>query len=158
GDTLASALLANGVHLVGRSLKYHRPRGVLSAGVEEPNALMQLRGDGGDRPNIRATEIPLFHGLDAQSQNWRPAEKWDVGALNQPGAPFLPAGFCSKAFMGPGNAWPRYEPFIRSAAGLGHAPEWPPPMPASKRHDFCDVLVVGAGPAGLMAALAATRA
>lgn len=158
GDTLASALLANGVHLVGRGLKYHRPRGVLSAGVEEPNALVQLRGDGGDRPNIRATEIPLFEGLEAHSQNCRPSVKWDIGALNRLAAPLMPAGFYYKTFMGPGNAWPHYEPFIRGAAGLGHAPEWPPPMHGIKRHDFCDVLVAGAGPAGLMAALAAARA
>lgn len=158
GDTLASALLANGVHLVGRSLKYHRPRGIFSAGVEEPNALVQLRGDGDDRPNIRATEIPLFDGLEAHSQNCWPSVALDFGSINGFIAPLLPAGFYYKTFMGPGNGWHFYEPFIRKAAGHGRAPETPSAAYHGKQHGFCDVLVAGAGPAGLMAALAATRA
>ena len=162
GDTLASALLANGVHLVARSYKYHRPRGILSAGSEEPNALVAIdRGEGRTTPNLRATEIELYDGLVAMSQNRWPSLAFDFGAVNSFAAPLLAAGFYYKTFMGPrllgsNRAWTRiYEPLIRRAAGLGKAPQQPDPDRYANRFAHCDVLVVGAGPAGLGAALAA---
>ncbi|MEX2628751.1 MAG: sarcosine oxidase subunit alpha family protein [Tistlia sp.] len=159
GDTLASALLANGVRLVGRSFKYHRPRGVFSAGPEEPNALVELRSGARREPNTRATVAELYDGLEATSQHAWPSLKWDLGALNQLAAPFIPAGFYYKTFMGPTRrAWMVYEHFIRKAAGLGRAAEAADPDRYEKRHGFCDLLVVGGGPAGLAAALAAGRA
>ena len=157
GDTLASALLANGVHLVGRSFKYHRPRGFLSAGAEEPNALVGIRR-GGDRhtPNVRATVQELHDGLDAVSQNRWPSLSFDLGAVNDLAAPFFSAGFYYKTFMWPKAAWKHiYEPFIRSAAGLGTAPTHPDPDHYASRYAHCDVLVIGGGAAGLCAALAA---
>ncbi len=158
GDTLASALLANGVHLVGRSFKYHRPRGILTAGSEEPNALIQL-GDGAKtEPNLRATQIELFDGLVASSQNRWPSLGFDIGAINNLLSRYFPAGFYYKTFMWPPSFWMKYEYFIRRAAGLGKAPEAPDPDRYSKTFAHCDVLVVGAGPAGLAAALAAGRA
>jgi sarcosine oxidase subunit alpha len=158
GDTLASALLANGVRLMGRSFKYHRPRGLLSAGPEEPNALVELRSGARREPNTRATVIELFEGLEANSQNRWPSLGFDLMAVNQLFAPFFAAGFYYKTFMWPAAFWEKlYEPLIRRAAGLGRAPLAADPDPYEKAWAFCDVLVIGAGPAGLMAALAAAR-
>ena len=156
GDTLASALLANGVRLVGRSFKYHRPRGVYSAGPEEPNALVELRGGDRHEPNTRATTIELHAGLEAWSQNRWPNLLLDIMQVTNLASPLLPAGFYYKTFMGmPG--WRFYERFIRKAAGLGKPTSAPDPDRYDRMHAFCDVLVVGAGPAGLAAALAAGR-
>ncbi len=159
GDTLASALLANGVSLVGRSFKYHRPRGIVTAGVDEPNALFTI-GTGAQRePNIAGTVVPLADGLVAESQNRWPSLKYDVMQLNGLAAPLLPAGFYYKTFMGPlKGSWMWYEPAIRRAAGLGKATTEPDPDRYETHHGFADVLVVGSGPAGLAAALAAGRA
>ncbi len=157
GDSLASALLANGVRLVGRSFKYHRPRGILSAGPEEPNALVGLRGGGRAEPNTRATMVELYDGLEAVSQNRFPSLGFDIGAAASLVAPLLPAGFYYKTFMGPKGAWRFYEHFIRRAAGMGRTAEGADPDHYEKRHAHCDVLVVGGGPAGLAAALAAGR-
>jgi methylglutamate dehydrogenase subunit C len=159
GDTLASALLANGVTLVGRSFKYHRPRGVYCAGPEEPNALVTLRDGSRRTPNLPATTIELFDGVVAESQNRWPSLRFDLQALNSLFAPFLAAGFYYKTFMGPTRrSWMLYEPFIRRAAGLGRASEAPDPDRYDVRHGFTDVAVIGAGPAGLAAALAAADA
>ena len=157
GDTLASALLANGVHLLGRSFKYHRPRGVLSAGADEPSALVTVRRDAARMtPNLRATQVELYEGLEAYSQNRWPSLELDVGAVSGLLSPFIPAGFYYKTFMWPRSAWHRlYEPRIRAAAGLGRAPEQADPDIYANRFAHCDVLVVGAGPAGLAAAAAA---
>ena len=159
GDTLASALLANGVRLVGRSFKYHRPRGVLSAGSEEPSALVQLGEGARTEPNTRATMVELYDGLVAFSQNRWPTLAFDLMAANGLLAPIFPAGFYYKTFMWPASFWePLYERLIRRAAGLGKGPRALDPDRYEKRHAHCDVLVVGAGPAGLAAALAAGRA
>ncbi|BCH26970.1 sarcosine oxidase subunit alpha [Mesorhizobium sp. L-8-3] len=156
GDTLASALLANGVRLVGRSFKYHRPRGIYSAGPEEPNALVTLGTGGRREPNITATTVELAEGLVAESQNRWPSLKFDAQGINGLFAPFLSAGFYYKTFMGPTRrAWMFYEHFIRKAAGLGRAGEEADPDRYDVRHLFADVAVVGSGPAGLSAALAA---
>ena len=157
GDTLASALLANGIHLAGRSFKYHRPRGILSAGVDEPNALITVRRDRARyTPNLRATQIELYEGLDAISQNRWPSLALDLGAVNSLISPFIPAGFYYKTFMWPRRAWHKlYEPRIRAAAGLGKAPSEPDPDRYASRYAHCDVLIVGAGAAGLAAALTA---
>ncbi|MCB4770988.1 sarcosine oxidase subunit alpha family protein [Ancylobacter sp. Lp-2] len=157
GDTLASALLANGVHLLGRSFKYHRPRGLLSAGSDEPNALVEVKRDAARvTPNLRATQVELYEGLDAASQNRWPSLARDAGAVNDLFAPFLPAGFYYKTFMWPAGAWKRfYEPKIRAMAGLGKAPTLPDPDRYTQNYAHCDVLVIGAGPAGIAAALAA---
>jgi len=157
GDTLASALIANGVHLVGRSFKYHRPRGILSAGSDEPNALVAVSRDTARfTPNLRATQVELYEGLRAESQNRWPSLKFDAGAMNDLAAPFLPAGFYYKTFMWPAGAWKRfYEPKIRAMAGLGRAPTLADPDRYTQHYAHCDVLVIGAGPAGLAAALAA---
>ena len=155
GDTLASALLANGIRLVGRSFKYHRPRGIVTAGPEEPSALVDLLGAAGREPNIRATTLPLHEGLIAESPNCWPSVRFDLGALNDRIARFLPAGFYYKTFMAPGWAWERiYEPLIRRAAGLGRleAIVGRKAGPAETVHEHTDVLVVGAGAAGLAAA------
>ena len=157
GDTLASALLANGVHLVGRSFKYHRPRGIYSAGSEEPNALVQLESGAHTEPNRRATEVELYDGLCAASQNCWPSVKFDLGAVSSGVSRLLPAGFYYKTFMWPASFWMTYEKFIRKAAGLGRSPEEIDPDHYDKLHAHCDVLVVGAGPAGLQAALSAGR-
>ncbi|MBR2691125.1 MAG: sarcosine oxidase subunit alpha [Aquamicrobium sp.] len=159
GDTLASALLANGVHLVGRSFKYHRPRGFLSAGAEEPNALVEIARDSARKtPNVRATVQELYDGLSAKSQNRWPSLSFDVGAVNDVASPFFSAGFYYKTFMWPKSAWKNlYEPNIRSAAGLGVAPDQPDPDHYSSRFAHCDVLVLGGGAAGLAAALAAAE-
>jgi methylglutamate dehydrogenase subunit C len=159
GDTLASALLANGVKLVGRSFKYHRPRGILTAGSEEPNALVTLRTGARAEPNTRATTAQLFDGLEATSQNRWPSLGFDVMAVNQLFAPFLVAGFYYKTFMWPAKFWERvYEPLIRRAAGLGALSMLPDPDSYDRAHDFCDLLVIGGGPAGLAAAVTAGRA
>ncbi|MGP2493774.1 sarcosine oxidase subunit alpha [Mesorhizobium sp. PUT5] len=159
GDTLASALLANGVHLVGRSFKYHRPRGILSAGAEEPNALVQVERDAARKtPNVRATVQELYDGLKASSQNRWPSLSFDVGAVNDLFSSFFSAGFYYKTFMWPKSAWKSlYEPNIRAAAGLGVAPDLPDPDRYASRFAHCEVLVVGAGAAGLAAALAAAE-
>jgi sarcosine oxidase subunit alpha len=157
GDTLASALLANGVHLVGRSFKYHRPRGILGAGSEEPNALVTVRRDAWRlTPNLRATQVELYDGLEAISQNRWPSLRFDAGRINDVLAPFFPAGFYYKTFMWPKKAWHTlYEPVIRRAAGLGESPRLADPDRYAQRYAHVDVLVVGAGPAGIAAALAA---
>ena len=159
GDTLASALVANGVRLVGRSFKYHRPRGILSAGPEEPNALVELRTGARREPNTRATTIELYDGLVAASQNRWPSLKYDLLSINSLAGPIIGAGFYYKTFMWPAAWWEKvYEPLIRRAAGLGRASGVPDPDTYDKANLHCDVLVVGAGPAGLMAALTAGRA
>ena len=160
GDTLASALLANGVHLVGRSFKYRRPRGILCAGSEEPNALVTVgREPSRYTPNLRATQVEIYDGLQARSQNRWPSLRFDAGAVRGRLARLTPAGFYYKTFMWPRSAWKAlYEPFLRSAAGLGRAPSGPDPDRYSHRYHHCDVLVVGAGPAGLAGALAASAA
>ncbi len=158
GDTLASALVANGVRLVGRSFKYHRPRGILSAGPEEPNALVELRDGARREPNTRATTAELYDGLVARSQNRWPSLRFDLMAVNAFAGPALGAGFYYKTFMWPAAFWERlYEPMIRRAAGLGRLAEKPDPDAYERATAFCDVLVIGAGPAGLAAALAAGR-
>ncbi|WP_298917787.1 sarcosine oxidase subunit alpha family protein [uncultured Roseobacter sp.] len=159
GDTLASALLANGVRLMGRSFKYHRPRGVLSAGSEEPNALVELRGGARQEPNTRATTIELFNGLFAKSQNRWPSLAFDALAINDRFSNFLTAGFYYKTFMWPAAFWEKlYEPIIRKAAGLGSLSMKQDPDAYDKGFRHCDLLIIGAGPSGLMAALTAGRA
>lgn len=157
GDTLASALLANGRLLVGRSFKYHRPRGIVGLGAEEPNGIVQVGQGSTTVPNLRATQVELFDGLEAQSVNRWPSLRYDAGAINGFLSPLLPAGFYYKTFMWPASAWPFYERFIRRAAGLGRAPADVDPDNYDKRNRHCDVLVIGGGPAGLAAALAAGR-
>ena len=158
GDTLASALLASGIMVFGRSFKYHRPRGVLGAGVEEPNALVTAGASNRAEPNTRATDIFITPGLIATSQNRWPSLGFDIGAVIGLAAPFLPAGFYYKTFFGGPKFWLFYEHFIRRAAGLGPAPVAADPDHYQHRAAFCDVLVVGSGPAGLAAADAATAA
>ncbi|MBR9762184.1 MAG: sarcosine oxidase subunit alpha family protein [Rhodobacteraceae bacterium] len=159
GDTLASALLASGQKVVGRSFKYHRPRGVFSAGSEEPNALVTLGAGARAEPNVRATMQELFDGLEARSQNRWPSLDWDLLEVNDLFADFLGAGFYYKTFMWPRKAWEwLYEPVIRRAAGLGALSGQADPDPNEKAFAHCDLLVIGAGPAGLMAALQAGRA
>ena len=158
GDTLASALLANGVRLVGRSFKYHRPRGIFTAGSEEPNALVELHKGAAQEPNTRATVTELFDGLSAKSQNHRGSLENDLLAFNDWLSPFLSAGFYYKTFMWPKSFWEKvYEPAIRSAAGLGSLSHKPDPDSYDHGYLHCDVLVIGAGPTGLMAALEAGR-
>jgi heterotetrameric sarcosine oxidase alpha subunit len=159
GDTLASALVANDVKLVGRSFKYHRPRGIMTAGSEEPNALVTLRKGGRAEPNTRATTVQLFDGLDAISQNRWPSLSLDVMAVNQLFSPLLVAGFYYKTFMWPSKFWEKlYEPLIRRAAGLGALAMESDPDTYDRAHGFCDLLLIGGGPAGLAAALTAGRA
>ncbi|MCC7274159.1 MAG: sarcosine oxidase subunit alpha family protein [Alphaproteobacteria bacterium] len=156
GDTLASALIASGERLVARSFKYHRPRGVYSAGAEEPNALVQLGAGARSEPNLRATQIELHDGLVAAAVNAWPGLRFDLGAANQLVAPLLAAGFYYKTFLGPRGWWRRfYEPAIRRMAGMGRAPTLPDPDLYDHMHIHADVLVVGGGPAGLAAARAA---
>jgi heterotetrameric sarcosine oxidase alpha subunit len=158
GDTLASALLANGVRLMGRSFKYHRPRGVLSAGSEEPNALVELRSGARQEPNTRATTAELYDGLLARSQNRLGSLKFDMLAINDRLSNFLTAGFYYKTFMWPAAFWEKvYEPIIRHAAGLGSLSLKDDPDVYDKGFLHCDLLIIGAGPAGLMAALTAGR-
>lgn len=159
GDTLASALMANGVRVVGRSFKYHRPRGVLTAGSEEPNALVEIIEGRQQTPNVRATVQEIYEGLEAKSQNRWPSLKYDMLAVNDLAAPFLSAGFYYKTFMWPRKFWERvYEPLIRRAAGLGSLSGRHDEADYEKAFAFCDLLVIGAGPAGLAAALQAARA
>jgi NADPH-dependent 2,4-dienoyl-CoA reductase/sulfur reductase-like enzyme len=158
GDTLAAALLANGVGLIGRSFKYHRPRGIMSAGVEEPNALVTVGTGGRTEPNTRATDVFVYNGLVARSQNRWPTLAFDLGALLGLAAPVFAAGFYYKTFFGPPKRWMLYERFIRRAAGLGPAPVEADPDAYQHRAQFCDVLVVGSGPAGLAAATEAATA
>ncbi|MFP5479634.1 MAG: sarcosine oxidase subunit alpha family protein [Alphaproteobacteria bacterium] len=158
GDTLASALLANDVRLVGRSFKYHRPRGVLTAGSEEPNALVEVVGPTNQTPNVRATMQEVFEGLVTQSQNRLGSLRFDLLAVNDYLSPFLSAGFYYKTFMWPRAFWESlYEPIIRRAAGLGSLSGKHDEGTYEKAFAFCDVLVIGSGPAGLMAALTAGR-
>ena len=159
GDTLASALIANDVHLVGRSFKYHRPRGILSAGAEEPNALVTVERDAARKtPNVRATVQEVYDGLAAHSQNRWPSLSFDVGAVSDLAGPAFSAGFYYKTFMWPKSAWKSvYEPNIRAAAGLGVAPDQPDPDHYSSRFAHCEVLVLGGGAAGIAAALAAAE-
>ncbi len=158
GDTLASALLANGVRLVGRSFKYHRPRGILSAGPEEPNALVELREGAAREPNTRATVAEIFDGLVSRSQNRFPSLGFDLMSVTGALGPIFSAGFYYKTFMWPASFWERvYEPLIRRAAGLGRASGLPDPDAYDKQSAFADLLVIGAGPAGLSAALHAAR-
>ncbi|KQM31015.1 sarcosine oxidase subunit alpha [Rhizobium sp. Leaf68] len=159
GDSLASALLANGQQIVGRSFKYHRPRGILTAGAAEPNALMTIGNGGRTEPNTRATMQELYAGLEAQSQNRWPSLDFDIGAMTGLISPFLSAGFYYKTFMWPAAFWEKlYEPFIRRAAGLGKASYEADPDAYDKCWAHCDLLVIGAGAAGLTAALTAGRA
>lgn len=160
GDTVASALIANGVHLMGRSFKYHRPRGPIAAGSEEPNALIGTRRSKGQfEPNTRATVQEIWNGLETNSQNKYPSLKFDIGAINDRLYMLFSAGFYYKTFMWPRSFWDRfYEPFIRAAAGLGVSPTEPDPDNYASRYLHTDVLVVGAGPAGLAAARAAAEA
>jgi methylglutamate dehydrogenase subunit C len=159
GDTLASALLANGVRLMGRSFKYHRPRGVIAAGASEPNALVELRDGGRKEANTRATMIELYDGLVAKSQNRWPSLNFDLGAVNSLASPIFVAGFYYKTFMWPKSFWEKlYEPMIRRAAGLGSAATEADPDKYEKCYAHCALLVVGAGPTGLMAAFTAARA
>jgi sarcosine oxidase subunit alpha len=156
---LASALLANGVRLMGRSFKYHRPRGPLSAGSEEPNALVELRTGARQEPNTRATVVELYDGLAANSQNRWPSLRFDAMAINDRLSSFFVAGFYYKTFMWPKSFWEKlYEPIIRRAAGLGSVTREEDPDAYYKGFLHCDLLVIGAGPAGLMAALTAGRA
>ncbi|TIT57429.1 MAG: FAD-binding protein, partial [Mesorhizobium sp.] len=162
GDTIASALLANDVAVVGRSFKYHRPRGIWGAGVEEPNALVTVLKGEVREPNIPATMVEIHDGLIAVSQNRFPSLAWDIHAVNQLGGKILSAGFYYKTFMGPvigplkgTRFWMFCEHFIRRAAGLGSAGSAKDPARYERMNAFCDVLVVGSGPAGLMAAKAA---
>ncbi|WP_246209496.1 sarcosine oxidase subunit alpha family protein [Pikeienuella piscinae] len=159
GDTLASALLANGVRLMGRSFKYHRPRGPLTAGSEEPNALVTIGAGAWTDPNVRATVQEVFEGLEARSQNRLGSLKFDLMAVNDLFHRFFGAGFYYKTFMWPAAFWERlYEPLIRRAAGLGALSGAPDPDCYEHAATHCDLLVIGTGPAGLMAALTASRA
>ncbi|OSQ36731.1 sarcosine oxidase subunit alpha [Thalassospira mesophila] len=160
GDTITSALLANGIHLMGRSFKYHRPRGAVCAGSEEPNALVGTRrGAGQFEPNTRATVQEIWSGLEVTSQNRYPSLSFDIGAVNDRAYMLFSAGFYYKTFMWPKSFWDKvYEPFIRSAAGLGVSPSENDPDKYASRYLHTDVLVIGAGPAGLAAALSASRA
>ncbi|MES1152598.1 MAG: 2Fe-2S iron-sulfur cluster-binding protein, partial [Dongia sp.] len=156
GDTLASALLANDVTLVGRSFKYHRPRGIMSAGVEETNALFTLHDGARREANIPGTMVELIDGLQARTQNAWPSVEFDLMGVNQIASPFFQSGFYYKTFMGPSKgSWMFYEPFIRRAAGLGEATRAFDPDRYETRYDFCEVLVIGAGAAGIAAALSA---
>ena len=158
GDTLASALLANDVRLMGRGFKYHRPRGVFTAGSEEPNALVELRSGNRQEPNTRATVAELFEGLDARSQNHVGPLSFDLLAVNDLMSPFFAAGFYYKTFMWPKAFWEKlYEPMIRRAAGLGSLSMQADPDSYDSGFLHCDLLVIGGGAAGLAAALTAAR-
>jgi len=158
GDTLASALIANDVHLVGRSFKYHRPRGIMTSGSEEPNAIVQVSNNTAyTEPNVRATEIEIHEGLEASSQNCWPSVNFDIGGINNVLSPFLPAGFYYKTFMWPANFWEKYEYLIRHSAGLGKSPKVADPDIYDHKYIHCDVLVIGAGISGIMAAKTAAQ-
>lgn len=161
GDTLASALMADGQSVIARSFKYHRPRGIYSAGVEEPNALVHMRSGARHEPNVRATLAEAFDGASASSQNAWPSLGFDIGIVNNALSPALGAGFYYKTFIGPFRGtrfWMACEAFIRRSAGMGRATHLADPDIYEKRHAFCDVLVIGGGVSGLCAALAAGRA
>ena len=158
GDTLASALLANDVHLVGRSFKYHRPRGIMTSGSEEPNAIVQVGNDKAiTEPNVRATEVEIYNGLEAKSQNCWPSVNFDIGGINNFLSPLLPAGFYYKTFMWPASFWEKYEIAIRHSAGLGRSPTKPDTDIYEHRYIHCDVLVIGAGISGVIAAKTAAK-
>ncbi len=158
GDTIASALIANGIHLVGRSFKYHRPRGFFGAGVDEPYAIVQLYRNGETDPNCRATEQELFDGLETKSVNCWPSVNFDIGAINNFLNKFFPAGFYYKTFMWPKSFWYRiYEPFIRKAAGFGVASTKHDKERYEHKYEYCDLLVTGSGPSGLASAYAAAK-
>ena len=158
GDTLASALLANNTHLVGRSFKYHRPRGIMTCGSEEPNGIVQIGNDPSlTEPNVRATEIELYEGLEASSQNCWPSVNFDIGGISNFFSPFIPAGFYYKTFMWPASFWEKYEYFIRKSAGLGKSPTKPDQDVYDHRYLHCDVLVVGGGISGIIAAKMAAQ-
>ena len=158
GDTLASALLANGIHLIARSFKYHRPRGIIAAGVEDANGKVQLYKNDTTEPNVNVTEVELVEGLRIESQNCWPSVSFDVGAINNLLNRFFPAGFYYKTFMWPKSFWYKvYEPFIRKAAGMGKASLDPDPDRYEHRYEHCDILVVGSGPSGISSALAAAK-
>ena len=158
GDTLASALIANGVHLVGRSFKYHRPRGFFGAGVDEPYAIVQLYKNNEIEPNVRATEQELFDGLEAKSVNCWPNVNFDIGAINNFLNKFIPAGFYYKTFMWPKSFWYKfYEPFVRKAAGFGVASTKHDQEKYEHKYEYCDLLVTGSGPSGLASAYAAAK-
>ncbi|VXB51260.1 sarcosine oxidase subunit alpha [Pseudomonas sp. 8O] len=159
GDSLAAALLANGVDIVGRSFKYSRPRGIVAAGAEEPNAVLQIGStEAAQIPNVRATQQALYSGLVASSTNGWPSVNTDLmGILGKVGGGMMPPGFYYKTFMYPQNLWMTYEKYIRKAAGLGRSPTEVDPDIYDQLNQHCDVLIVGAGPAGLAAALAAGR-
>ncbi len=153
GDTLASALLANDIHLVGRSFKYHRPRGIMTCGSEEPNAIVQIGSDpSSTEPNVRATEIELYEGLESFSQNCWPSVNFDIGGINNFLSPLLPAGFYYKTFMWPASFWEKYEFFIRHSAGLGKSPTKPDTDLYDHQYAHCDVLVIGGGISGILSA------
>jgi len=158
GDTLASALLANGVQLIGRSFKYHRPRGFVGSGFDDANGLVQLESGGITEPNLQATRIELYDGLSARSQNCWPSVNFDVGTVNTLISRLIPSGFYYKTFMWPRKLWMAYEHVIRRAAGMGECPTEIDPDDYEHRFQHCDVLIAGGGPAGLAAALAAGRA
>ena len=154
GDTLASALLSNGIHLVGRSFKYHRPRGIMSCGSEEPNAICQINEQTDfTEPNVRATELEIYEGLEASSQNCWPNVNFDIGGINNFISPFIPAGFYYKTFMWPKSFWKNlYEPLIRKTAGLGKSPTKPDPEIYDHKYVHCDVLIIGGGISGILSA------
>ena len=158
GDTIASALLANGVHLVGRSFKYHRPRGFFGAGVDEPYAIVQMYRNNEVDPNVRATEQELFEGLEAKSVNCWPSVQFDIGAINNFLNRFFPAGFYYKTFMWPKSFWYNiYEPIIRKAAGFGAASIKHDKERYEHKYEYCDLLITGSGPSGLASAYAAAQ-
>ncbi len=158
GDTLSSALLANNVHLVGRSFKYHRPRGIMTSGSEEPNAIVQINPNTNrTEPNVRATEVEIYEGMEASSQNCWPSVNFDIGGINNFLSPFFPAGFYYKTFMWPASFWEKYEYFIRHSAGLGKSPTLKDPDIYDHKNIHCDVLVVGAGISGILAAKNAAK-
>ena len=158
GDTLASALIANGVHLVGRSFKYHRPRGFFGAGVDDPYALVQLIRNNESIPNVKATEQELFEGLEAKSVNCWPNVNFDIGGINNFLRIFLPAGFYYKTFMWPKSFWYKiYEPFIRKAAGFGVVSHEPDKERYEHKYEYCDLLITGSGPSGLASAYSAAK-
>ena len=159
GDTLASALLSNGIHLIGRSFKYHRPRGIMTCGSEEPNAICQINDETElTEPNVRATEIELYEGLEASTQNCWPSVNFDIGGINNFISPFIPAGFYYKTFMWPKSFWKNiYEPLIRKSAGLGKSPIKADPEIYDHKHVHCDVLVIGGGISGIISAKLAAQ-
>ncbi len=157
GDTVASALLANGVHLVARSFKYHRPRGIMAAGAEEPSALLQIESGSGSVPNPRATQTEIYEGLEVSSVNCWPSLSFDIASVMGWFSPVIPAGFYYKTFMYPRKGWMLYEKVIRRAAGFGKVQSNADPDRYDKVNAWCDVLVAGGGPAGLAAALSAAR-